>query len=138
MEAHIEHIGDIAVVTLGTDQFNRDTANQLEADLASLMPFTSRVVLDMTHLRRIDSAGLGALLSYLKRLNAKGGDLKLCGVNKSVRILLEHVRMHQLLDMYKNKDEAVHATLWECPWKMLDIVLTPHDQIRRLSHAWTF
>lgn len=138
MEAQIEKHRDVALITLLGDQLDRNNAWRLGANLAPVLQDHTRVVIDMSNLRYIDSVGLGAILSYLKRLNIKGGDLKLCGVNRSVRFLLENVRMHQIFDMYADRREALRATDWGTPGKMLNIALQPQDRVRRLSHAWAF
>ena len=52
---------------------------------------------------------LGAFLSCLRQLNTKGGELKLCGMSKSVYQTFELVRMHRIFDIYSCKDEAVQA-----------------------------
>ena len=69
----------------------------------------ANVVLDLTRLRFIDSSGLGAFLSCLRKLNQKQGDLKLCGVSKQVRAVLELVRMHRILDICGTRQEAARA-----------------------------
>jgi anti-sigma B factor antagonist len=66
-------------------------------------------VLNLGKLRFVDSTGMGAFLSCLRTVNAKGGDLKLCCMSKSVRTILELVRMHRMLDMFDTSDEAVRA-----------------------------
>ena len=48
-------------------------------------------------------------MSCLQKLNEKGGDLKLCGMSKQVRTVIELVRMHQILDIFGTCDEATRA-----------------------------
>ena len=67
------------------------------------------MVFDLSKLRFVDSSGLGAFLSCLRKLNAKGGDLKLCGMSKQVRAVFELVRMHRIFDIYGTREEAVRA-----------------------------
>ena len=62
-----------------------------------------KVVFDLRELRFVDSSGLGAILSCLRQLNGKGGELKLCGMTKPVRALFELVRMHKIFDIYVDK-----------------------------------
>ena len=63
----------------------------------------------LSHLRFVDSSGLGAMLSCLRQLNATGGDLKLCGMSKAVRSVFELVRMHRIFDIYDTREQAVSA-----------------------------
>jgi len=66
-------------------------------------------VLDLSRLRFVDSSGLGALLSCLRQLTGRGGDLRLSGMSKPVRALFELVRMHRIFDIYPTKEEAIKA-----------------------------
>jgi anti-sigma B factor antagonist len=57
----------------------------------------------------VDSSALGAILTCLRRLKEAGGDLKICGLSKSVRIIFELVRFHKIMDIYGTQEEAVNA-----------------------------
>jgi len=74
-----------------------------------LLETHSKLVIDLGRLRFVDSSGLGAFISCLRKLNAKGGDLKLCGMQKPVRAVFELVRMHRIFDIYATREEAVRA-----------------------------
>lgn len=65
------------------------------------------VLLDMSALNFIDSSGLGALLSCLRTMNAKNGQLRLFGMTKPVKALFELVRMHRIFPIYNSRDEAL-------------------------------
>jgi anti-sigma B factor antagonist len=49
------------------------------------------------------------MLSCLRQLSAKSGDLKLCGMSKQVQGLFELVRMHRIFDIFGTREEAVRA-----------------------------
>ena len=57
----------------------------------------------------VDSAGLGAILSLFRKLNAQGGELKLCSVAGPVRLLFQLVRFHRVFDIFNTRDEAIKA-----------------------------
>ena len=80
MEFSVERIGDITIVDLPGDMLDASNSAELKQDVASVIETNTQVVFDMSHLRFVDSSGCGALLSCLRKINAKGGDLKLCGV----------------------------------------------------------
>jgi anti-sigma B factor antagonist len=42
-------------------------------------------------------------------VNAKGGDVKLCGMSKQVRAVFELTRMHRIFDIFGTREEAVDA-----------------------------
>ena len=54
----------------------------------------TRLVVDLSQVRFIDSFGLGALVSALRVVRAAGGDLKLAAVPSSVEAVVRHTPRH--------------------------------------------
>lgn len=78
-----------AVPTLAlTGRLDTVTAPELERTLGELLPQIDSMVLDMTGLEYISSAGLRVLLKAYKALTPKQG-LKLTGVQEAVREVLD-------------------------------------------------
>jgi anti-sigma B factor antagonist len=109
MEIAVDKIETVAVATVPVDELDASNAGEFKRDMAPVLQANTRLVLDLSRLRFVDSSGLGAMLSCLRQLSAKSGDLKLCGMSKQVRALFELVRMHRIFDIYSTKEEAVHA-----------------------------
>ena len=109
MQLTVENSGDIALVTVHGDHLDASASDEFKRDLAPLLDSHTNVVLDMSELRFVDSAGIGAILSCLRRLSAKDGDLKLCGVTKPVRASFEIARMHRIIDILNTREEALAA-----------------------------
>lgn len=109
MEITVEKAGDVAVAVLPGEELDAGNAAEFKRDVAPVLAANTKVVFDMELLRFMDSSGLGAVLSCLRSLNGRGGDLKLCGVSKPVRALFELVRMHRIFDIYPSREEAVRA-----------------------------
>ena len=109
MNLVVNQIGDVAVSTVPVDELDASNASEFKRDMAPLVDAHTKVVLDLSRLRFVDSSGLGAFISCLRKLNAKGGDLKLCGMSKQVRSVFELVRMHRVFDILSTTEEAVRA-----------------------------
>jgi anti-sigma B factor antagonist len=109
MAIAVDRIGDVTVATVPMEELDASNSAEFKSDIAPLLEATTKLVLDLSRLRFVDSSGLGAFISCLRKLNAKGGDLKLCGMTKQVRAVFELVRMHRILDIHNTKEEAVHA-----------------------------
>jgi anti-sigma B factor antagonist len=109
MEMATEKAGDVTIVVLPGEQLDASNAKDFKRDIAAVLEPCGKFVFDLGGLQFIDSSGLGAILSCLRRLNADGGDLKLCGMSKPVRALFELVRMHKIFDIYGTKEEAIKA-----------------------------
>jgi anti-sigma B factor antagonist len=75
--------------------------------MAETLESYDKVVIDLSRVEFVDSSGCGALLSCLRQLGDRGGDLKLCGVQKNVERLFELVRMNRIIDIYPSKEEAL-------------------------------
>ena len=104
-----ERLGDVTVAALPMDELDASNSADFKRELAPLLDATTKLVLDLSRLRFVDSSGLGAFISCLRQLNAKGGDVKLCGMSKQVREVFELVRMHRIFDIYPTKEAAVRA-----------------------------
>ena len=109
MEIAVDKIENITVAVVPVDELDASNAGEFKRDIAPVLEANTKLVLDLSRLRFVDSSGLGAMLSCLRQLSAKSGDLKLCGMSRQVRALFELVRMHRIFDIYGTREEAVKA-----------------------------
>ena len=109
MEITVDKMGDVAIAELPVEELDASNAAELKRDIAPLLEAHTKLVIDLGRLRFVDSSGLGAFISCLRKLNAKGGDLKLCGMSKQVRAVFELVRMHRIFDIFGTREEALRA-----------------------------
>lgn len=109
MEIPVETVDGVAVATVPVDELDASNSGEFKRDIAPVLQANTKLVLDLGRLRFVDSSGLGAMLSCLRQMTGKSGDLKLYGMSKQVRALFELVRMHRIFDIYGSRDEAVHA-----------------------------
>jgi len=103
---------DSGVVIVALDSENLDAGNvaDFRAAVSGVLEEYSKAIFDMSSVKFVDSSGLGALLSCLRVLEKKHGELRLCGLNKPVRALFELVRMHRIFDIYNDREEALRAS----------------------------
>jgi anti-sigma B factor antagonist len=109
MDLAVDEIGDVAAVAVPVDELDASNAADLKRDIGPVLHANTKLVLDLTRVRFMDSSGLGAMLSCLRQLNAKKGDLKLCGLSKQVRGAFELVRLDRIFEIYPTKADAVRA-----------------------------
>jgi len=98
---------DVAVVDLREKALDASNSEKLKKGMADTLESYNKVVIDMSRVEFVDSSGCGALLSCLRQLGDRGGDLKLCGVQKNVERLFELVRMNRIIDVYPSKEDAL-------------------------------
>jgi len=109
MEIPVDKVDGVTIAAVPVDELDASNSGEFKRDIAPVLQSQTKLVLDLSQLRFVDSSGLGAMLSCLRQLSAKGGDLKLSGMSKQVRALFDLVRMHRIFDIYGTKEDAVHA-----------------------------
>ena len=111
VSASIENLPQgIAVVklsgglTLGTSLKIADS--QIQATIADGV---TRMVIDLTDVEYVDSAGLGMLVYVYGAINEKKGALRLCGVDPRVLSLLKITKTDTFLPVDATCDESLAA-----------------------------
>ena len=104
-----ECIGDVIVVVLAGAQLDASTAEEFKRDITPVLEAHTQVVFDLSQLGFVYSSGLGAFLSCLRHVHARGGDLKLCSLPQPIRALFELVRMHRIFHIFDTQAAAIRA-----------------------------
>jgi anti-sigma B factor antagonist len=97
------------VVELKDKTLDAQTSKDFRREVQPQLDSHNRVVFDLSRLTFVDSSGLGVLLSCLREVSGRGGDLKLCSLTMQVRAVFQLVRMHRLFDIYNTQAEAIRA-----------------------------
>ena len=79
---------DLTLTVTLEGRLDTTTASQLEEELRDSLPNVTKLVLDMSRLEYISSAGLRVLLSAQKVMNTKG-EIKLLHVNDVIMEIFE-------------------------------------------------
>ena len=111
MQLDIEKIqeGKGAIVIVQSENLDAGNVKAFKDRLLPVLEDHQNVLIDMSKLSFIDSSGLGALLSCLRTMNGKKGQLKLFAMTKPVQALFELVRMHRIFSIYNTREEALAA-----------------------------
>ena len=100
------------VVMPVSSRLDAEVAGEFRSTLLDLIDQGHQnLVVDLPHVDFIDSSGLGALVSALKRLrqNNGAGDIRLTNVQPPVHAVLEIIRLHRVFSQYPTVDEAVQS-----------------------------
>lgn len=73
------------------------------------LPSPSRVVVDLSAVSFIDSAGLGAIIGGVRRVRELGGDLNLAGPRPSISRVFRATGVDRISDVHASVDDAVAA-----------------------------
>ena len=109
MDIAVDTTGDVAVVVVPVEELDASNVGEFKRVMAPVLEANTKLVLDLRRLRFTDSSGLGAFISCLRQVNARGGDVKLCDMSPQVRAVFELVRLHRIFDIYSTPEEAVRA-----------------------------
>ena len=109
MQATIEKQGNVIVVEPLCEILDASNSKEFKQEILAVIEDEKFVVVDLKNLRFVDSSGLGVMVSCLRSLHARDGDIKLCAMSTPVRALFELVRMHRIFDIYNTRDEAINA-----------------------------
>jgi anti-anti-sigma factor len=106
MEIHELASGEILVLGLKgrLDALSADAAKQNL--LAKVTDSNPRLVLDLSQLGYVSSAGLRVFLEVSKRVTAAQGKLALCGLVRNVRQVFELAGFASFISIYPDQDEA--------------------------------
>ena len=74
---------------------------------------TYRLVIDLSHLDYISSAGLRVFVIAAKRLRGTDGKIVLCSMREHVREVFDLAGFSSLISIYGSRDEACRSTIAE-------------------------
>ena len=109
MQLLTETFGDVAAVAVHTEQLDASNADDFVHEMEPTLKDHAKVVLDLGRVNFVDSRGCGAILSCLRRVTEKGGDLRLCRVTRPVRIVFDLIRLHRICTITDTKEQAVES-----------------------------
>lgn len=101
--------GNICVVNFEVKALDAANAKDFKSEISEVLKNENKVLMNMGSLQFIDSSGLGAILSCLKSISAKNGEIKLCNLSKPARIIVELVNMHKVFEIFNSVDEGLKS-----------------------------
>lgn len=89
-------------------RLDTETAADVELTLQDLLAAgENRFLFDLSGIGYVSSAGLRVLLGLAKKLDGGKGELKLCGMNASVRQVFDMTGFSKLFAIFPNRDAAL-------------------------------
>lgn len=107
MDIQIKKKGRVAVVKC-SGSLDAETVASFKKEVAGIVDAgIFNFVMDCSALSFIDSIGLGALISLVRRSREKSGDVKLCSISPDIEEIFEITRLHRLFDITKSERDAL-------------------------------
>ena len=92
------------------------TASELETALYGLLKKDRcKIVVDLTGVTYISSAGWGIFIGEIKEIRSRGGDLKLAGMVGDVFEVFQLLEFQTILESYPSSEEAIEAFTRQTP-----------------------
>jgi anti-sigma B factor antagonist len=102
--SHVTIVDITGRITLGDETGQlRDAVRQLIAE------GKKKIVLNLAHVDYIDSSGVGELVSSFTTVRNSGGELKLLGLSKKVRDILQVTKLYTVFDIKEDEFTAVKS-----------------------------
>ncbi|SCL23804.1 anti-anti-sigma factor [Micromonospora pallida] len=102
----IDHVEDVTVVT-STGDVDLDTGDTLRAALRHAADMGGDVVVDLSRVHLIDSAGLGLLVRAQREARERQATLCLAAPSAFVRAVLRTMRLDTVIPTFASREEAV-------------------------------
>lgn len=107
MELSHESRGPVEVVTI-SGKLDAAVASRARDRLRGLIEAgRKQLAVDLSGVAFIDSSGLSALVTAFKAARNGGGDVALCGLQPTVRSIMELTRLHHVFGIFGDVSAAV-------------------------------
>lgn len=103
------NLGDVMIVHCQGRIVYREEAAALSRLAGDVMQHARKVILDLSGVTSIDSAGIGELALLYTIAQARNVELKCAGPNSLVRTLLELTNLDTVLEIYASVEDAMES-----------------------------
>ena len=108
MNVQVRHADDVVIVDLRGDLVAEDGEDLLREMVDDLVAGGCRkILLNLDHVKRMDSGGVGELVASWKMANEFGAAIKLLRPGDRVRHTLHLSQILPLLEVFEDEDEAL-------------------------------
>jgi anti-sigma B factor antagonist len=105
IESHIENQVEILRIQ-GT--LNAQTVVEVKSYIEKILAGVCRIaVLDLENLDEIDSSGIGAVVSLLKRMRTQKRDVRIFRLRGTVKKLFELLRIDKSMEVFEDLEKAI-------------------------------
>jgi anti-sigma B factor antagonist len=112
MNLQSHYIDDVLITVVMETLLNAATADTFKAPiLEHIAQDTHRIVIDLSHVKMIDSTGLGAMLHCVKKAKQVNGNIVFCNAHISIVNLFKLMQLTSFFACYDDEQAAINALL---------------------------
>jgi len=93
----------------GCEAIDCANAVAVKAEALRLLGEAADVVVDLSGVEFLDSAGVGVLVGLFKNARQRGGRARFCGLTPGVRSVLELIQLDRIFEIYDDVEAAARA-----------------------------
>jgi anti-sigma B factor antagonist len=108
LNLEVRESSDVTVVYCKGRIVYRDEAAAFSGKIFDVLSRTRQLVLDLSGVQIMDSAGLGELVAVLHQANESGSTVRLAAPSKLVHGLLKLTNLDSLFEIHSTVGEAMH------------------------------
>lgn len=109
MSIHTRTEDHVLILEPQIERLDIHTVPSFREEANSLLVPECRIVIHMQQMTFVDSTGLGALLSLLRKVKEMGGEMVLACPSDQTLAMFRLVKMNRVFDIYPDCREAVAA-----------------------------
>ncbi|ACL05882.1 anti-sigma-factor antagonist [Desulfatibacillum aliphaticivorans] len=115
MRIHSKQEQDVMILTPMEKNIDASIQDEFKAALVEAIDEGhKKIVLDLSHVKFLDSSGLGVMVSMVKKLSGSGA-LAFCGIQEQVGQVFSLTRLDRVFNIYPNKNVALDALVSKGP-----------------------
>jgi len=110
VKLNTRQVGDVTVVDVAGRITLGEGSSALRDTLRDLVgKGQKKILLNLGDVTYIDSSGIGELVSGFTTVTNSGGQLKLLGLNKRVKDLLQITKLYTVFDVHEEEAAAIRS-----------------------------
>jgi anti-sigma B factor antagonist len=110
VKLNTRQVGDVTVVDVAGRITLGEGSSALRDTLRELVTKNQKkILLNLGEVSYIDSSGIGELVSGFTTVTNSGGQLKLLGLNKRVKDLLQITKLYTVFDVHEEEASAIRS-----------------------------
>ncbi|MFQ5824549.1 MAG: STAS domain-containing protein [bacterium] len=108
MSLSIKLINDILLLKIDTQRATVELSSEFKKELKKqIEKGKTKIVVDLSDAEFMDSSFLGALVTGLKQVRLKGGQLKIVGLQPPIGAMFELTRMNRIFEIFYSVEDAL-------------------------------
>jgi len=110
VKLNTRQVGDVSVVDVAGRITLGEGSTALRDALRDMVAKNhKKILLNLGEVSYIDSSGIGELVSGFTSVTNSGGQLKLLGLNKRVKDLLQITKLYTVFDVHEEESSAIRS-----------------------------